>query len=300
MIKLIDILREISNPNPKMIIMAGGAGAGKSTLLKGKEEKAIEGLIQAIPNLSNFEYFNPDTYVEDKNSPMFNQLTAASNKIDDIDVPEAIKNRKNFIWDTTAANAAKMIGGEYKRKQTPGILNTPDYDKMMIMVYAHPIVSFLENFNRLRKVPKIAVISTWNNVYGNIEKFKNKLGDNFILYQAEEPRSIYKDYIEEFNEAVQKGGVYEFLEKIIMKDPEKFASTFRTKPEDPTNPDYKKPIPLTPEEEEKKRLASEKSKEKYKGDLITLEKEFNTIEKQIEELSLSKDEIISKINTFIK
>jgi hypothetical protein len=55
---------------------------------------------------------------------------------------------------------------------------------MMIMVYAHPIVSFLRNFKRERKVPKMAVLSTWNSVYGNIDTYKSKLGDNFVMYQA--------------------------------------------------------------------------------------------------------------------
>jgi hypothetical protein len=89
---------------------------------------------------------NPDTYIEDKDSPMFNSLTKASLQIDDVDVPNAIAKGESFIWDTTASNANKMLGGEYKRKETKGVINTPGYEKMMIMVYTHPIVSFLRNY----------------------------------------------------------------------------------------------------------------------------------------------------------
>ena len=287
MIKSLNMLKESTN-NPKMIIMAGGAGSGKSTFVKGNEDKAIEGLRQLIPELKNFEYLNPDTYIEDKTSPMFNSLTKASNQIDDVDVPKSIETIKNFIWDTTASNAAKMVGGKYKHKDTPGILNTPNYDKMMIMVYAHPIVSFLENFKRERKVPKVGVVSTWNNVYGNIDVFKQKLGDNFIMYEAP-TNQFYQKEIDQFNEAVKQGKLYEFLENIVSENPEQFISTFRKQSDEP----------LSPEEKEKRRVAAEKSKELYKSYVAKLESEFPKINKKTKELALTKEEIINKIKSFI-
>jgi predicted kinase len=135
MIKLLDILREAAMPQDKMIIMAGGAGAGKSTLIN-KIKSAAPG----------FEIINPDKYVEDKDSPMYNNLAQSSIQVDDKDVPDALANHKSFIWDTTASNTAKLFGGLYRRKEVPGLINQhPDYDVMMIMVYAHPIVSFLNN-----------------------------------------------------------------------------------------------------------------------------------------------------------
>ena len=208
--------------------MAGGAGSGKTTFVKGNEKKAIDGLIHSILELKNFEYLNPDTYIEDKDSPMYNSLTKASQQIDDVDVPKNIEAKNNFIWDTTASNAAKMVGGEYKRKQTPGVLNTPDYDKMMVMVYAHPIVSFLENFKRERKVPKIGILSTWNNVYGNIEAFERKLGDNFIIYEAP-TNQFYQKEIDQFNEAVRQGKLYEFYCGLLPKSKSFFRYVKSTK-----------------------------------------------------------------------
>jgi hypothetical protein len=277
MIKLFDILQEIISPQSKMIILAGGAGVGKSTLIN-KIKKSISG----------FEIINPDKYIEDTTSPMFNNLTAASAQVDDVDVPNALSSGKPFVWDTTASNAAKLLGGIYKRKETPGLLNTAsNYDTLMIMVYAHPIVSFLRNFKRERKVPKIGVISTWNNVYGNIDAYKNKLGNNFILYQA--PDNEYKNEIEGFNQAVQQGKLYEWLEKLTSKNPEQFISTFR-KTQD---------IPLSPEEQIKKDKASEKSKEQYKELVSKLEREFITIDKKIKDSVLSEPELISKVNSFV-
>jgi len=280
-------IKEVSK-NPKMIIMAGGAGSGKTTFVKGNEKKAIDGLVHSIPELKNFKYLNPDTYIEDKDSPMYNSLTKASQQIDDVDVPKNIEAKNNFIWDTTASNTAKMVGGEYKRKQTPGILNTPDYDKMMIMVYAHPIVSFLENFKRERKVPKIGILSTWNNVYGNIEAFERKLCDNFIMYEAP-TNQFYQKEIDQFNEAVRQGKLYEFLENIVAENPEQFISTFKKSDE-----------PLSPEEKQKRKLAAEKSRELYKGYVNKLEQEFLAIDEKIKNSSKTREEIIQKIKTFIK
>jgi predicted kinase len=276
MIKLFDLLKEIVSPQNKMIILAGGAGVGKSTLID-----KIKGLTPG------FEIINPDKYIEDKASSMFNNLSAASAQVDDVDVPNALSSGKSFIWDTTASNAAKLLGGLYKRKETPGLLNAAsNYDTLMIMVYAHPIVSFLRNFKRERKVPKIGVISTWNNVYGNIDAYKNKLGDNFVLYQA--PDDEYKKEIEEFNQAVQQGKLYEWLEELTSQNPEQFVSTFR-KTQD---------SPLSPEEQAKKDKATEKSRELFKQLVSQLEREFITIDKKIKDSVLSEPELISKVKSF--
>jgi len=276
MIKLLDILREAAMPQDKMIIMAGAAGSGKSTLIS-KIESATPG----------FEIINPDKYVEDKDSPMYNNLMQSSMQVDDKDVPDALANHKSFIWDTTASNANKLFGGLYKRKEVPGLINQhPDYDVMMIMVYAHPIVSFLRNFKRERRVPRIGVISTWNSVYGNIDTYKSKLGDNFIMYQA--PDDEYQTEINEFNEAVKQGRLYEWLEELTSKDPDQFKSTLGNK----------SPEATTPEEQAKKDKAKEKSTEIYKQQVEQLEREFTNINDKIKNSVLSEQDIISKVKNF--
>ena len=276
MIKLLELLKEVMAPKDKMIIMAGAAGSGKSTLIS-KIESATPG----------FEIINPDKYVEDKDSPMYNNLMQSSMQVDDKDVPDALANHKSFIWDTTASNTAKLFGGLYRRKEVPGLLNQhPDYDVMMIMVYAHPIVSFLRNFKRERRVPRIGVISTWNSVYGNIDTYKSKLGDNFIMYQA--PDDEYQTEINDFNEAVKQGRLYDWLEELTSKDPDQFRSTLGNKPPEPT----------TPEEQAKKDKAKEKSTEIYKQQVEQLEREFTNINDKIKNSVLSEQDIVSKVKNF--
>ena len=276
MIKLLELLKEVMAPKDKMIIMAGAAGSGKSTLIS-KIKSATPG----------FEIINPDKYVEDKDSPMYNNLMQSSMQVDDKDVPDALANHKSFIWDTTASNANKLFGGLYKRKEVPGLLNQhPDYDVMMIMVYAHPIVSFLRNFKRERRVPRIGVISTWNSVYGNIDTYKSKLGDNFIMYQA--PDDEYQTEINDFNEAVKQGRLYDWLEELTSKDPDQFRSTLGNKPPEPT----------TPEEQAKKDKAKEKSTEIYKQQVEQLEREFTNINDKIKNSVLSEQDIVSKVKNF--
>ena len=276
MIKLIDILKEVMAPKNKMIIMAGGAGAGKSTL--------ISKISSAAPG---FEIINPDKYVEDKNSPIYNNLMQASMQVDDKDVPDALAAHKSFIWDTTAANANKLFGGLYRRKEVPGLVNEhPDYDVMMIMVYAHPIVSFLRNFKRERRVPKIAVLSTWNSVYGNIDTYKSKLGDNFVMYQA--PDSEFETEITEFNKAVGEGRLYEWLNELTARDSANFKSTLGNKSTEP----------LTPDEQAKKDKAAEKQIELYKQQVGQLEREFVNINSKIKDSVLSEQEIVNKVKSF--
>jgi len=289
-ISLIELLKEVQG-NPKAIIMAGAAGSGKSTFVSGNTEKAIEGLIQKIPELKYFTYLNPDDYIEGRKKIEGENevgLTKASAQIDDKDVPASIGKKENFIWDTTASNAAKLIGGTYRRKEVPGLINdAKGYDFMMIMVYAHPIVSWISNFNRDRKVPKIGLISTWNNVYGNIDSYKSKLGNNFLLVPAA-TNEFYTKEIEAFNQAVKEGKVYEFLEDIISQDPDKYKSTFR---KDDSN--------LSPEEKAKKEKTAEKTRELYKGYLKQLESQFEKVAKDIEEYGISQEEAVSRVKQFI-
>ena len=261
-----------------MIIMAGGAGAGKSTLVN-----------KIKPSISNFTILNPDDYVEGrKELKGFTKtgkvkepnLTNASLEIDNVDVPKAIENKENFIWDTTASNSDKIKSFIAN--------NASNYDTLMIMVYTHPIVSFLRNFKRERKVPKLGIIQTWNNVYGNIDTYKNTLGDNFILYQS--PDTEYQKEISEFNKAVSEGRLYEWLEELINSNPEQFISTFRKTPSEP----------LSPEEQAKKDKASEKSRELYKAQVQKLEQEFTNINDKIQDSILTEPEVLSKVKSFAK
>lgn len=204
MIKLLDLIQEQDQSKPKAVVMAGGAGAGKSYLI----DKL--GLI-SLP------MFNPDKYVEDPDHPFHNNLAAASGQVDK-DVEAAAETGKSLVWDTTASNPSKIQN-----------LLDKGYDVFMVMVYTHPMVSFISNFSRQRRVPKAAVFSTWRNVYQLIGQYKQMLGDNFALFVNMRQDKFAKE-IAEFNKAAEKGvkGVTEYLDKYIEAHggKEAFKSTF--------------------------------------------------------------------------
>ena len=203
MIKLSDIILE-QNGKPKAVIMAGGAGTGKSYLLN---QLGLEGLKQ----------YNPDTYVEDPKHPYFNNLSAASGQVDK-DVVAASEKGESFIWDTTASNPSKVRD-----------LLAKGYDVFMVMVYTHPMISFISNFSRDRKLPRASVFSTWKSVYKLLETYQDLLGDNFALYVNLREGKFDKE-IADFNQAAQKGaqGIEDYLQSYMEANGgrEAFKSTF--------------------------------------------------------------------------
>jgi predicted kinase len=260
MIKLLDILKEVKSQK-KAIIMAGGAGAGKSTFVK-----------QIRPDLksNNWTELNADKYIEDKDSPMYNNLGKASSYIEKQELPQTINKGQNFLYDTTGANPSK-------------IQNIVDsgYDTMMVMVYTSPIVSFLRNFKRERKVPTVGVLTSWNNVYKNLSTYKQMFGDKFYLVQTgltpEEAKMVGR-----FNQAYNSGELKQFFESLLKSG--EFKSTFRN------DPDKKK----TPEE-----IA--KSKELVDRQIDILSDQFDDIESQVKSLgSYDMSNVVSKVKSFIK
>jgi hypothetical protein len=237
MIKLTDLLKEITG-KPKAIIMAGGASVGKSTILKSLQ-----------PILKDFIDLNADKYVEDKDSPMYGNLSAASVQIRKKDLPNAIANKQNLIYDTTASNLSTL-------QPTLDKLNDMGYETMMIMVYAHPIISFLRNYKRERKVPAVGVLGTWVNVYNLLGEYKNIFGDNFVLVATPSSKEETKE-IANFETAYQQGKLKEYFSDLLASG--QFQSTFRK--DDST---------LSPEELEKR----EKDRAKTK---VTLDKSIDKI-----------------------
>lgn len=196
MIKLLEIL-EITG-NPKAIIMAGGGGAGKSFILNQLK--------------LNLKVYNPDKYIEGEGMP----LVTASNLVEK-EIQEAVQNRESFIWDTTAGNPSKIEN-----------IVQAGYDVAMVMVYTHPIVSLLSNFERSnRSMPLPAVLSTWRNTYSLISTYKQMLGDRFYLV-LNTRADQFKEDIESFNAAAKQGskGIQQFTKNLISQNPEKYKSTF--------------------------------------------------------------------------
>ena len=209
--KLAQILLE-QEGRPKALIMAGGAGAGKSYIL-------------SKVNTRDITQHNPDKYVEDPESPMYNNLGAAAPMVKK-DVLAAVDAKESFIWDTTGRDIETI-----RQIQEEG------YDVFVVMVYTHPIISFISNFERSRAVPKSAVFSTWQQAYDLVDNYRDLLGKNFILV-SNMRGGEYDKQIKDFNKAAQKkgAGILQYLDSMISKDPEKYKTTF-SKDFDITDPE---------------------------------------------------------------
>lgn len=184
---------------PKALIMAGAGGAGKSYVLSQLK----------IPD--SYKNYNPDKYIEDDGM----SLGAASSKVAG-EIKDAISRKESLVYDTTASNPNSI-----KEFLDAG------YDVVMVMVYTHPIVSFLSNFERDRKIHASAVFKTWDTVYSLVDTYRDMLGSNFFLVDNTRGDK-YKKFIELFNKAATKGarGVLELIDKITSADPNKFKNTF--------------------------------------------------------------------------
>jgi len=201
MIKLLNLITEETR-NPKAVIMAGGGGVGKSYLLNQL-------------NLSTLEQFNPDKYVEDPDHKYYNLLGPASIQVGK-DVAAAAEKGTSFVWDTTASNTSKV-----KELLDKG------YGVYMIMVYAHPMISYASNFSRNRALPAVAVFKTWRNVYQLIGQYQDMLGDNISIYVSDRGGKYNKE-IEDFNKAAEKGvnGIKEYLKVYNEENNVKGSSFF--------------------------------------------------------------------------
>lgn len=188
MLKLSEIILE-ANGRPKAVIMAGSAGAGKSYLLNQL-------------NLDSLEQFNPDKYVEDPDHPYYNNLGAASNQVNK-DVSTAADDKISFVWDTTASGV--------KFDENLNKLLKLGYDVYMVMVYTHPMISYISNFSRKRNIPASSVFLTWRNAYKKIEDFNRKLKGNLSIFVND--RGEFKKEIEGFNTAAKNGanGIKDYL-----------------------------------------------------------------------------------------
>jgi len=216
MIKLSTLILE-DRSAPKAIIMAGGAGSGKTYLLN---QLGLDSLVQ----------FNPDKYVEDKDHPYYNKLGPAANQTSK-DAMAAAEEKTSFVWDTTASGAGFQ-------KNLDKLLAT-GYQVYMVMVYAHPMISYVSNFMaRERNIPGDSVFATWRNVYTKIEDFNRQLKGNLSIFVSDRGGK-YKKEVEGFDKAAKSGlsGVKDYLEK-FNQDNNVGGSSFFV------------PVEMTPEEEQ--------------------------------------------------
>ena len=188
MIKISDLILERQS-RPKVVIMAGGAGAGKSYL---RNQLDLASLYQV----------NPDKYVEDPNSPAYNNLGAGTARADK-EAENLSNDKRSFVWDTTASNPKKVKA-----------LLEKGYDVYMVMVYTHPMIAYANNFSRKRNVPSVAVFSTWRNVYQLIAEYNKMLKGNLSIF-INDRGGKYKKEVEAFDVAAKNGaaGIKDYLQK---------------------------------------------------------------------------------------
>jgi hypothetical protein len=149
------------------------------------------------------------------------------------------------------------------------------YDVMMLMVYAHPIVSFLRNFKRERKVPLIGIIGTWVKVYNLIEDYKKMFGDNFILVTSSPSSTEEKDQIESFQTAQNQGKLKEYFDELMATG--EYQSSFR-----------KDDSELSPEELEKREKQRDKTDQAVEKSIEELSQSFDRIQASLDPISMDE------------
>ena len=210
MISLFKLILE-GDGNPKGIILAGGAGVGKSYVVKNLLGNLDEKTEVFTPKGSSlkFIHLNVDNFVEKKGLSLGQAQGEFRGEFQSVQ-----DQKENILWDTTGVNI------ENTTSQMSG------YDRFMVMVYTHPIISILQNAKRDRKLPLEAVVKTWEKAYSNVEEYKNLFGENFVLVNNQVPG--YEKQVAEFNKAVSGGkeNLKQYLTDLVSNNEEQFKSSF--------------------------------------------------------------------------
>ena len=288
--------------------MAGSGGSGKSYV------------VDQLNIPEDLEILNPDKYIEGGDMSL-GSLGAASRKVSN-ELKDKVERGESFVYDTTASNPDTIKNFVDK-----------GYDVMMVMVYTHPVVSLMSNFERDRKLPFSAVFSTWDKVYSLIETYKSMLGSSFFLVDNTR-KDKYSKLIDVFNKAASKGakGILQFIENLTNTDPDKFKTTFE-KPFEIEDVEAKRSydeevegLDATPKEEKKlmkyfmdswkkkqvgpgqERMAkkldsirkqSKKSKETMLSTMESISEKLETITSDIEKDTSSISQVKSKVQGFL-
>jgi deoxyadenosine/deoxycytidine kinase len=279
MISLRSLLLEVYG-GPKAIILAGGAGVGKSTF--------TNTLTPFLP--SNFKVFNPDTF-NPNDDPKAPKVSANSNAIRTKEIPKAIQAHQSFIYDTTGQNYQETLN-VVQAAQAEG------YKVMIITLYASPIVTFLRNFSRDRKVEKNGVLNSWANVYKNVEDYSKIPNVEYLLVQSPLSQKEVND-VSAFERAFKGNELDEYFKDIISKDPEKFqSSNKKPKPESDIQSAEDLPDPETLKAREEKKKASEK---RFSDTIKYVKDQFKEVEKYLKVLKpLNYKEAIGQVKNFVK
>lgn len=205
----------------KGLLVIGAAGSGKTFFL--------EELYRENREFEFVKWINPDFYVEDPNHEYYNNPLGASRYIKNEIFPEVLKEKRDFIFDTTGANLKtiqKLID------------ENPSYEFKILMVFANPAVTFRRNVLRKRTLPKQVLLENWHKVYSQTEEYEKLVGvGNMYIYEeySEEELTMINStlyyisdiikYIDENNNTTSsfKKESTKYTEEQIQKKKEKFA-----------------------------------------------------------------------------
>lgn len=241
----------------KGIIILGSAASGKSHF-----EEQLYNYLYNKRNRHEFRV-NPDYYVEDKESEYYNNPLGAYNYVYKTILPEIIDLNGNFILQNTGANTKTL------RK----IIDNKQYQFKAVIVYCNPIISFIRNFSRERKLPKQVLLENWLKVYSQIEEYQGMFGkDDIYIYETE--------YTEDEL-------------KILNRRPGYYTSVYKELHDLNVESSFKKEsTKYTPEELEKKQ-------QKFEGILNEVHLKLPKIEEQFLDFNISKDYIKEELNKWI-
>lgn len=181
----------------KGILILGSVGSGKSYFTK-----ELNPIINGI-----FQIWNQDIWVEDPQTEYYNNPLKAGKHLNKIILPDIMSRGNNFLLDTTGSNLKTL------RK----ITDTPNYQFKIVIVYCNPIISFIRNFSRERKVPKQIVLENWLKVYSQLEEYIKLVGnDNIYIYETE--------YTPEEQTYLNN---YSSIKEVLDNNPGAYHSTFR-------------------------------------------------------------------------
>lgn len=185
----------------KGIIILGSIGSGKSHF----EEELCRWTDFQEPEM--FNRLDPDNWVENEDHEFYNNPLKASNYMYKTVIPNIMELPMNFILQNTGAN----INTLHK------IIDNQHYQFKIVIVYCNPIISFIRNFSRERKVPKQIVLENWLKVYSQLEEYIKLVGnDNIYIYETE--------YTPEEQTYLNN---YSSIKEVLDNNPGAYHSTFR-------------------------------------------------------------------------
>lgn len=189
MIKLSDILSEISNRTPKAIFLAGPAGSGKSYISKQllplsyktiNSDDTYEALLQASGIGLKQKDFTPDQLSQAA------KFQAQARKTTQDILAKSIEDKNNIIIDGTGATSGPVL----KKKQQ---LKDLGYETLMLMIYVSPLTSLERNTQRDRSLMPGIILRTWRDVNKNIDIYEQAFSNNFILFNND-PKNSNKGF----------------------------------------------------------------------------------------------------------